>query len=275
VYDDYRALKFERLDATLTLSISNPGSRNAINSDLHEELPRAFARVARDRSIRVVVLTGDPAGGAFCAGGDLPWVTQVQSDADLFDQVMRDGRDIVHNMLAMPQPVIGMINGHALGLGATLALCCDITYMDEAAKIADLHVAAGVVAGDGGAVLWPLLIGPNRAKEFLMTGDPLTGRQAADIGLVNHAVPSAQLREAAYAMAARLERGPRLAIEWTKKSVNIFVQQVCDSVLPASIALEGLTFNTTDHREAVRAFLAKEAPAFGQPPHAGGDGACR
>jgi enoyl-CoA hydratase len=275
MYHDYRALKFARSGTTLTISISNPGSRNAINSDLHEELPRAFAEVARDRAIRVVVLTGDPAGGAFCAGGDLPWVTRVQSDADLFDKVMRDGRDIVHNMLGMPQPVVGLINGHALGLGATLALCCDITYMDEAAKIADLHVAAGVVAGDGGAVLWPLLIGPNRAKEFLMTGEALTGRQAADIGLVNHAVPGPQLHEAAYTMARRLERGPRLAIEWTKKSVNIFVQQVCNSVLPASIALEGLTFNTEDHREAIRAFLAKEPPVFGQSANDRGDAACR
>jgi enoyl-CoA hydratase len=279
MYEGYRSLRFERLGTTLTLIISNPQARNAINSDLHEELPRAFAQVARDRSVRVVVLTGDPAGGAFCAGGDLPWVTQVQDDPQLFDKVMRDGRDIVRNMLEMPQPIIAMINGAALGLGATLALYCDITYMDEAAKIADLHVTAGVVAGDGGAVIWPLLIGPNRAKELLMTGTPLTGRQAAEIGLVNHALPASELRDSAYAMAARLERGPRLAIEWTKRSVNILVQQFCDSILPASMALEGLTFNTPDHREALRAFLAKEAPAFGQSASqsagASGDGPCR
>lgn len=264
MYNGYQALRFERDGSVLTVTISNPAARNAINGVLHEELALAFAQIARDREARVVVLTGDPAGRAFCAGGEFNWLTEVAGSPEKVDRVIQDGTAIIRNMLATPQPIIGMVNGAAVGLGATLALHCDITYMDEAARIADPHVGVGVVAGDGGAVIWPLLIGPNRAKEFLMTGDPLTGREAAAIGLVNHALPAAELTSAAYAMARRLAEGPRLAIEWTKRSVNLAINQLANTVLPASLALEGITFCSSDHREALRALLAKEKPRFGQ-----------
>lgn len=264
MYDGFRTLRFERDGPVLTVIISNPGARNSVNGVLHEELSLAFAQIAQDRGARVIVLTGDPAGRAFCAGGDFNWLTEVQGSPAKLDRVMQDGMAIIRNMLATPQPVIGMINGPAVGLGATLALNCDITYMDEAARIADPHVSVGVVAGDGGAVIWPLLIGPNRAKEFLMTGDPLTGREAAAIGLVNHALPAAELKSATYGMAHRLAEGPRLAIEWTKRSVNLAINQLANTVLTASLALEGITFCSPDHREALRALLAKEKPRFGQ-----------
>lgn len=264
MYQGYKALKFQQEGSILTVMMSNPEARNAVNADMHRELPLAFAEIALDESVRVVVLTGDPAGGAFCAGGDMTWLEAVRDSSRKFGKVMQEGRDVVRNILETPQPVIAMVNGHAMGLGATLALCCDICYMDENARIADPHVGVGVVAGDGGAFLWPLLIGPNRAKEFLMTGQPMTGSEAANIGLVNHAVAADQLHEQAYAMARRLAEGPQLAIEWTKRSVNLLVNQAANSVLTASLALEGMTFNTADHREATRAFLAKEKPQFGK-----------
>src|SRR5262245_34823274 len=171
----------------MTIVISNPATRNSINGALHAELPRAFADVARDPAVRAVVLTGDPAGGAFCAGGDFEWLRETASEPEAFARMMLDAKAIVVNILDAPQPFIALVNGHAIGLGATLALHCDLAYMDEAARLADPHVKVGVVAGDGGAVIWPLLIGPNRAKEFLMTGDAITGREAERIGLVNHA----------------------------------------------------------------------------------------
>jgi len=266
MYGEFRALKTTRDGAILTVAISNPQSRNAINATLHAELPRLFTTVSRDQDTRVVVLTGDPAGGAFCAGGDFKWFEETARDSVSFNRIMQDGRDIVRNLLDIPQPVIAMINGAAIGLGATIALHCDLSYIDEAAVIADPHVGVGVVAGDGGAVIWPLLIGPNRAKEFLMTGDPIRGRDAAGMGLVNHAVPAEELREVTYAMAHRLATGPRLAVEWTKRAVNLSIQRLATGVLTASMALEGLTFRTADHDEAVRAFHAKEKPRFGRAP---------
>ena len=145
--------------------------------------------------------------------------------------------------------------------GASLALFGDIVFADETATIADPHVTIGVVAGDGGAIIWPLLVGPNRAKEFLMTGDPLTGAQAERIGLVNHAVPADELAARVDQMAQRLAHAPRLAIELTKRSVNIQVNNLVNNILHASLALEGITFRTEDHRDAVKAFLSRSKPS--------------
>ena len=171
---------------------------------------------------------------------------------------------MVKNLVAVPQPVVGLINGHAMGLGATVALYTDVQFMSEDAKIADPHVAIGVVAGDGGAGIWPLLMGPNRAKEYLMTGDAINGKVAEQLNLVNHALPAGEVREAAYAFAKRLAEGPQYAIELTKRSVNMIISEVVGNVVTASLAMEGLTFNTPDHKEAVRAFIAKDKPTFGK-----------
>ena len=260
MYQDYTRIKFDRQDTILTVTLSNPESRNSVDEALHHELGRAFREIARDKQTRVVVLTGDPAGKAFCAGGDIEWLKDHASTGEGLAEVVQEGVEIVNSLMAISQPVVSMINGHAIGLGCTIALLCDVQFMAEDARIADPHVGLGVVAGDGGAVIWPLLIGPNRAKEFLMTGDALTGKEAQQIGLVNHAVPADELADRTYAFARRLAGGPRLAIQFTKRSVNLVVQQLADRVLTASVGLEGITFNTADHREAIRAFQAKEKP---------------
>ncbi len=262
MYEGYTRLKFRRDGAILTIEMSNPSARNAVDGAMHAELARVFTEVAKDTATRVVVLTGDPDGKAFCAGGDLKWIESIEGKGERYALVLKEGLDIVKTMADLPQPVVSMINGHAMGLGATVGLFADVSFMDEAAKIADPHVSIGVVAGDGGAIIWPLLIGPNRAKEFLMTGDAMSGTEAARIGLVNHAVPAAELQERAYAFARKLASGPQLAIQLTKRSVNLFVGQVIEQVLTASLAMEGLTFASADHREALRAFFAKEKPKF-------------
>ncbi len=262
----YQRLILERKGGILTIKLSSPTKRNAVDAAMHEELPQALREAALDRTIGAIVLTGDPAGRAFCAGGDLEWI-KILSDGtgDDYSKVMREGVDVLRALVDAPQPVIAMVNGAAMGLGATLALFADVSFMDEAAKIADSHVSIGVAAGDGGAVIWPLLIGPNRAKEFLMTGDPLTGAQAAALGLVNHAVPAAELEARTYAFAERLANGPRLGIEMTKRSVNLYLRMILNQVIDASLGMEGLTFRTANHEEAVRAFKAKEKPNFKNP----------
>ncbi|MBT9282049.1 MAG: enoyl-CoA hydratase/isomerase family protein [Hydrogenibacillus schlegelii] len=257
MYDGYEALRFESRGPILTVYLVNPSARNAVNQRMHEELSRVFFEISRDRDVRVVVLRGAPEGKAFCSGGDLRWLQKAACTPEGYAEILRQGIEIVRSMLFLPQPILAMVDGPAVGLGATLALFADISLMAEDAKIADPHVAVGVVAGDGGAVMWPLLMGPNRAKEFLMTGDALTGAEAARIGLVNHAYPRDKLEGETYRLAERLAGGPRLAIEWTKRSVNLFIAQVMNTVLTASLALEGITFQTNEHQEAVQAFLEK------------------
>jgi enoyl-CoA hydratase/carnithine racemase len=165
-------------------------------------------------------------------------------------------------MLDVEQPIIGAINGDAIGLGATLALLCDIIVASETARFADTHVKVGVVAGDGGAVIWPLLIGPARAKEFLMRGNFVNGADAFKMGMVNYAVASEQVMAKARELAQELADGPTYAIRWSKLAVNKWLKQQANLILDASLAYEMVTFTTEDHREAARAFVEKRKPNF-------------
>ncbi len=257
-YDQYRFIRFEQDGGVLTMRLNRPEAMNAINAGLHEELSRVFAEIAADRTVHAVVLTGE--GRGFCGGGDLAWFCDI-TPAEL-DTLFREARKIIIDLLELPQPIIAAVNGPAAGLGCTLALFCDMIYMADSAKLADPHVSIGVAAGDGGSVIWPLLVGPARAKRYLFTGDKLTAAEAERIGLINEVVPQADVLASAMAMARRMAEGPRLAIAATKASVNKIVRDTANLVLDTSLALEKENFFTEDHRNAVRAFMDGRVPVF-------------
>ena len=162
----------------------------------------------------------------------------------------------------MPQPIIAAVNGDAVGLGATVALFCDVIIASETARIGDPHVRVGLVAGDGGAIIWPALVGVAKAKEFLMTGDLIPAREAERIGLVNKVVLPGEVLSSATDMARRLASGATWAIRWTKFSINKQLRAQMNMILDTSLALESLTFLSEDHKEAVAAFLEKRRPNF-------------
>ena len=199
-------------------------------------------------------------GRAFCAGGDLRWFQHATRDE--LDVLFTEARKIIVDFLEVEQPIIAAVNGPATGLGATLALFSDVIFASVEARIGDPHVRIGVVAGDGGAIIWPWLVGAARAKEFLMTGDLLTAEDAHRIGLVNHVVPAVDLLDKAFALAERLANGPIQAIRGTKISVNKILKETVNLVLDTSLALEKICFTTSDHREAIDAFLEKREPRF-------------
>ena len=244
----------------LTITLDNPESLNAVGKVMHDELATVFADAARDENSDIVVLTG--AGRAFSAGGDIAHMQSVVDKPDLFIHEADQARRIVFSLLDLEKPIIARINGHAVGLGATLALLCDVTFMSERAKIGDPHVAIGLVAGDGGAVIWPHLVGFNRAKEYLMTGELLDAATAERIGLVNHAVGADALDASVDAFCDRLAAGSTRAIRWTKSLVNMQLRQIADSVMPAGMALEAVSAHSADHAEAVAAFREKRSPVF-------------
>ena len=175
---------------------------------------------------------------------------------------LRGAKRLIQNMLEMEQPIIGAINGDAVGLGATLALFCDIIIADERARFGDTHIKVGLVAGDGGAIVWPLLVGVARAKEFLLTGDLITATEAERIGLVNRVVPAGQAYTEGLVLAKRLAAGPTRAIRWTKLALNKRLKDEVNLVLDTSLAVETLSMATDDHREAARAFVEKRPPRF-------------
>ena len=258
-YSRYQTLKIERTDKVLTVTFNRPEALNAVNGQMHTELASIFADIAADEKTEAVLLTG--AGRAFCAGGDIEGMEQMRSPGAL-KRTLGEGKKIIQDMLEVEQPIIAALNGAAVGLGATIALFCDTIFAAEKAKIGDPHVRVGIVAGDGGAVIWPWLAGMAKAKEYLMTGDLLTAQEAERIGLINHVVPADELYAKAMEFAQRLANGPTLAIRWTKVSVNKILKDTVNTVLDASLAYEGLTMQTSDHREAAKAFVEKRTPKF-------------
>ena len=174
----------------------------------------------------------------------------------------RGPRRLIVNLLEVEAPVIVAMNGDAVGFGATLALFGDVIIAAETARIGDAHVRMGLVAGDGGAVIWPLLVGVHRAKEYLMTGDLISATEAERIGLINHVVPADELLPKARALAERLAAGPTWAVRWTKASINKLVRERMNLILDTSLAYEALSLGTEDHKEAARAFMEKRKPDF-------------
>jgi len=259
-YETFRELRIENRDRVLTITMSRPDKLNAVGERMHEELAEVFTHAALDPDVDVIILTGE--GRAFSAGGDIEWMQKMIDEDGAFEKTAAEGRRIVFTMLDCEKPIIAKVNGHAAGLGATLALFCDVIFASETAKIGDPHVAVGFVAGDGGAVIWPQLVGYARAKEFLMTGELLPAARAAEIGLINYAVPAAELDARVDAFVARLQKGAKKAIRWSKVSVNIGLKQLAHSIMDASLSLEALSNKTADHQEAVNAFREKRDPVF-------------
>lgn len=257
-YSQYKTIEFSQDGGVLTMRLNRPEAMNAVDKVMHEELSRVFSDIAADRSVHAVVMTGN--GRGFCAGGDINWIRDITPDE--VDALFREARKIIIDMLELPQPIIAAVNGAAAGLGATLALFCDMVYAADGVRISDPHVRVGVAAGDGGAVIWPLLVGPVRAKQYLMTGDALTAAEAERIALINQVLPQQQLLDACLGMAARLATGPRMAITATKVSVNKILRDTANLVLDTSLALEKECFFSDDHKEAVRAFAERRQPEF-------------
>ena len=257
---DYRTLKLERKGRLLTLSMNRPDKLNAVDAVMHEELSRVFSDINLDDGTDVVILTG--VGRGFSAGGDMAWQQAMIDDPAIWAGIAREGKKIVTSLLDLEKPIIAKVNGAATGLGATLALYCDVIFASDKALIGDTHVLAGLVAGDGGTAIWPQLIGFARAKEYLMTGELIPGPKAAEIGLVNHCVPHDELDAAVDAFAERLLAGATQAIRYTKMAVNATLKQIVAANLETSIALEELSNALPDHQEAVSAFQAKRKPNF-------------
>jgi enoyl-CoA hydratase len=261
-YSEYEYLKIEVADRVATVTINRPDQRNAVHAALHHEFEQIWLDLAQDRDVNAILLTG--AGKAFSVGGDLtsrdkPTKSKGRGGRGI---VMADGRRVIENLLDVEQPIVAAINGDALGFAANVALLCDVTVAAETAKLADTHVSIGVVAGDGGAVIWPLLIGPNRAKELLMLGDSLTGADAAQIGLVNYAVPEAEVLPKARELVQRLADGPKWAIRWSKLAVNKWLKQQANLIMDAGLAYEAVTLTAQDHKEALQAMRENREPNY-------------
>jgi enoyl-CoA hydratase len=254
----YTRFSFERDGQILTAAFDSDHPVNGVDGAMHEELARLFTDLQRDSASDIIILTGR--GRAFCAGGDFDWFEEQIQDPAKFREIAWDAKRIVTSLLDMEKPILCRLNGAAAGLGATIALLCDTIVADEGALIGDPHVKVGLVAGDGGAVIWPQLIGFARAKELLMTGDMLTAERAAELGLINYAVPTGEVDAKLAEIVTKLQANPKWAVRWTKTVANIPLRALAQQMMDASLGYETVSNTLKDRSEAVKAMMEKRLP---------------
>ncbi|MDY0013125.1 MAG: enoyl-CoA hydratase/isomerase family protein [Rhodocyclaceae bacterium] len=260
-YSKYKTIKFERRGRVLNVTLNQPEKLNSVSPESHDELARVFIDIDHDSECDVVVLAG--AGRAFSAGGDLINMQKQRNDPTSWYTSIREGKRLVSTILECEKPIVCKVHGDAIGLGATIALLCDVVIASEAARFADPHNSVGLAAGDGGHVIWPQLIGFGRARHYLLTGEKINGRKAADIGLIHEAVPAEQLDAAVDAYVEKLLALPAQSLRWTKNLYSIPLRQLAHGMMDIGICYEALAGLTTqDHLEAITAFGEKRKPKF-------------
>jgi len=262
-YANYPGLLIE-IDAGIArLTLNNPGCLNAIDRQLHRQLEAVWADLEADPAVNVIVMTG--AGKAFSAGGSIKDMVESHCTAAGWRdnlEILAGTKKLIDAILNLTKPLVAAINGDAMGLGASMGLLADVIVIGDKARIGDTHVRVGMVAGDGGAIIWPLQLGIARAKEFLMLGKVIDGHEAERIGLVNYVVPMDEVMSKAMAIAGELNRLPPLAVRWTKVSINKILKERSNLLMDAGLAYEMLSAGSIDHGEAVRALMEHRQPSF-------------
>lgn len=260
-YSRHKLIKAELDGAILRVTLCRPEKRNIIDDFVNRELQEVFVDATFDDAVRTVVLTGE--GDVFCGGGDFKQMKRKVEDPGEYARGMAGSRRLVYTVLECPKPTIAKIHGTAAGLGATLPLLCDFVIATDDTNILDPHVNVGLVAGDGGSLIWPQMLGFARAKRYLMLGEPITGKEAAEMGLIAASAPDKEGVDAiAEKWASKLANGASQSIYGTKMTMNVPLRQLAQSMMDVGMAYEGLSNITEDHKEAVNAFLEKRRPKF-------------
>jgi len=230
-----------------TITLNRPEKLNAFSGSMREDLLAALRAAAEDENCRVVIITG--AGRAFCAGGDVEYMSGLQKKGDVesFRKLLNAGRDVVTQIAETAKPVIASVNGIAAGAGCNLALACDYRIASDNAKLGETFVKIGIHPDWGGTWLLPRLVGPSRAFELLTTGRMVDAAEALAIGMVDRVVPLADLPEQTLTLARAIAQGPPQAIADIKRALTASRT----NSLSAQVELE------SEHQ--VRAFLSRDA----------------
>ena len=232
------------------LTLNRPGSRNALDGQLHAAMLSAVRAVADEPEVRALVVTG--AGDAFSAGGDFGLIEQMQADPKLRQATLNKSRALFWSLVSLEIPVIAAVNGPAVGAGATLALLSDIVLMAKQAYLAEPRVSIGLVPGDGSAILWPLLAGIPAARAYLFTGDRMPAAEAHRLGLVHRLVERDALLDEAMELADRLAGLSPHAVRATKRALTLQVETSALAGFELAIDAESQSFDTPELRATVK-----------------------
>jgi enoyl-CoA hydratase/carnithine racemase len=258
-------LKLQHDGVVLTLTMSQPETRNALTGNTAiAEFVAACEAITRDRRVRVVILTGD--GSVFSSGGNIKEMQRFLGDAVRPDAVREEYREGIQRLpralYNLDVPVIAAVNGAALGAGLDLACMCDIRIASENATFAESFVKLGIVPGDGGAWLLPRVVGMSKASEMAFTGGSINAQEALACGLVSRVVKRESLLAEAQELAQKIAANPGGVLRMTKRLLREGCHSTLESQLETAAAYQAIAHMSSDHREAVRAFVEKRAPKF-------------
>jgi enoyl-CoA hydratase len=230
------------------VTLNCPDQLNAFSEEMHDMFVALWKQVAADDAARAVVLTG--AGKAFSAGGSYEDFERRRVDLDFRKKSMDQAIEIVEAMIDCRLPVVGAVNGPAVGLGCSIVTLCDIVFIADHTFLADPHVSVALVAGDGSAVTWPAHTSLLKAKQYLLTGDRIPAADAVELGLANFVVPKDELLDAALAFAHRLADQPPQAVQETKRLLNRHLRENAVLALRAGVEAENESHETPEYKAA-------------------------
>jgi 2-(1,2-epoxy-1,2-dihydrophenyl)acetyl-CoA isomerase len=269
VSDAMPARRYETVDvyqtaASATIALNRPDRMNAWSNALSADLLDALRDVARDESVRAVMLTGT--GKAFCSGADLQeGMAEAMANGGRLDTeaaLTRWYHPIVTTIREMPKPVVAAVNGPAVGAGLSLALAADLVVAKESAYFTLAFVNIGLVPDGGASLFVPARVGFARAAEMALLGDPVTAHKAVEVGLINAAWPDGEFTAKAEALLHRLSNGPTRSYAGTKRELNHWLYARMAEHLALEAKLQGDAAGTGDFLEGVTAFLEKRKPTF-------------
>jgi enoyl-CoA hydratase len=258
----YKTLVVEPHDnGRVDLTLSRPELMNQVDDESRLELIGALREIGRDPATRSIVLAAE--GKVFSAGGDFAMMRRKHGDLNAIHAGTTDSRHLVETLQDVPVPLIAAMHGHAVGVGSTIVLSCDLVVACKGARLVDSHVKIGLVAGDGGVALWPAAMGMVRAKRHLLTGDPLLAEDAYTLGVVSDLVETSdEVLPLARKLADQIAALPPLAVKGTKKSFNQLMRLRTAEVLELSASYEAETMRSQDLLEAIDAFTSKREPTY-------------
>ena len=257
----YTGVSLQRDGNVSELRLCRPDQLNAFDADLIGELPEALRELAADTETRAVVFTSS--GKHFSAGGSVETMLAGHADLGVLMAGVDAGRRLFRAFVDFPKPIVVALHGHVFGVATSLLLTADAVVATADVKISDPHVTFGLVAGDGGCVSWPASSGLLRAKRQLLWGEPLTGAQAYEFGLVTDLVDGPEaVRATAFELADRVASLPPVAVQLTKRTLAAALRLRMEEVLDTGFYLEALSNRTDDVVEAVNAFKEKRPPRW-------------
>ncbi|MFB6483844.1 enoyl-CoA hydratase/isomerase family protein [Streptomyces virginiae] len=246
------------------ITLNRPEAMNAVTWDQRERVIALLAEASADPAVRAVVVTAT--GKGFCAGADLrgsPGAPAGERVAGDVARMIRLGAQrLITAVLDCEKPVVAAVNGTAAGIGAHLALACDLVIAAEAARFIEVFVRRGLVPDGGGAYLLPRLVGPQKAKELMFFGDAVPAVEAERLGLVNRVVPAEELEATAREWAERLAQGPTRALAMTKQLVNASLDGDRAAALAAEATAQEINMTTDDANEGVASFVERRTPKY-------------